>query len=72
MGGIAGSGSGDLFLAFSTTATGTADSAGVVSVSMLRDERTDPIYEATVQATEEAIINEQLRALLQSYRPLAH
>jgi L-aminopeptidase/D-esterase-like protein len=62
MGGIAGSGSGDLFLAFSTTNTGTADSLGVTSVSMLQDERTDPIYEATVQATEEAIINALLAA----------
>jgi D-aminopeptidase len=62
MGGIAGSGSGDLFLAFSTTNTGTADSLGVTSVSMLQDERIDPVYEATVQATEEAIINALLAA----------
>ncbi len=62
MGGIAGSGSGDLFLAFSTASTGTADSVGVNSVSMLQDERIDPIYEATVQATEEAIINALLAA----------
>ena len=62
MGGIAGAGSGDLFLAFSTTSAGTADSVGVTSVSMLQDERIDPIYEATVQATEEAIINALLAA----------
>ncbi|HEV7366359.1 MAG TPA: P1 family peptidase [Gemmatimonadales bacterium] len=62
MGGIAGSGSGDLFLAFSTAATGTADSVGVSSVLMLQDEHIDPIYEATVQATEEAIINALLAA----------
>ena len=62
MGGIAGAGSGDLFLAFSTTSPGTADSVGVTSVSMLQDERIDPIYEATVQATEEAIINALLAA----------
>jgi D-aminopeptidase len=62
MGGIAGSGSGDLFLAFSTMSTGTADSIGVSSVSMLQDEHIDPIYEATVQATEEAIINALLAA----------
>ena len=62
MGGISGSGSGDLFLAFSTTGTGTADSAGVASISMLQDERIDPIYEATVQATEEAIINAMVAA----------
>jgi D-aminopeptidase len=62
MGGIAGSGSGDLLLAFSTTSTGKADSAGVASVSMLQDEHIDPIYEAAVQATEEAIINALLAA----------
>jgi L-aminopeptidase/D-esterase-like protein len=62
MGGIAGSGSGDLFLAFSTANTGAPDSAGVASVSMLQDERIDPVYEATVQATEEAIINALLAA----------
>jgi L-aminopeptidase/D-esterase-like protein len=29
---------------------------------MLQDERIDPVYEATVQATEEAIINALLAA----------
>jgi D-aminopeptidase len=29
---------------------------------MLEDERIDPVYEATVQATEEAIINAMLAA----------
>jgi D-aminopeptidase len=62
MGGIAGAGSGDLFLAFSTARTGTADSTGVTSVAMLSDERIDPVYEATVQATEEAIVNALLAA----------
>ena len=62
MGGIAGAGSGDLFLAFSTARTKAADSLGVTSVSMLEDERIDPVYEATVQATEEAIINAMLAA----------
>jgi D-aminopeptidase len=62
MGGIAGAGSGDLFLAFSTGKTGAPDQSGVVSVSMLDDQRTDPVYEATVQATEEAIINAMLAA----------
>jgi L-aminopeptidase/D-esterase-like protein len=62
MGGIAGSGSGDLFLAFSTAKPRAADSLGVSSVPMLDDERTDAIYEATVQATEEAIINALLAA----------
>jgi L-aminopeptidase/D-esterase-like protein len=62
MGGIAGAGSGDLFLAFSTAKSGTADSTGVSLAPMLEDDRIDPIYEATVQATEEAIINAMLAA----------
>jgi L-aminopeptidase/D-esterase-like protein len=62
MGGIAGAGSGDLFLAFSTAKVTAADSAGVTSVPMLEDQRIDPVYEATVQATEEAIINAMLAA----------
>jgi L-aminopeptidase/D-esterase-like protein len=62
MGGIGGAGSGDLFLAFSTQRTGTPDSAGVARVSMLSDDAIDPVYEAAVQATEEAIINSMLAA----------
>jgi D-aminopeptidase len=62
MGGIAGAGSGDLFLAFSTARAKAVDSLGVTSVPMLEDERIDPVYEATVQATEEAIINAMLAA----------
>jgi L-aminopeptidase/D-esterase-like protein len=62
MGGISGAGSGDLFLAFSTQPTGTADSNGVASVGMLQDDHIDPVYEAAVQATEEAIINALLAA----------
>jgi D-aminopeptidase len=62
MGGIAGAGSGDLFLAFSTAPTGTPDRRGVASVQMLSDDVIDPVYEAAVQATEEAIINAMLAA----------
>jgi D-aminopeptidase len=62
MGGIAGAGSGDLFIAFSTGSTGTPDSTGVASVPMLSDDVIDPVYEAAVQATEEAIINAMLAA----------
>lgn len=62
MGGIAGAGSGDLFLAFSTAPTGTPGADGVASISMLSDDVIDPVYEAAVQATEEAIINAMLAA----------
>jgi D-aminopeptidase len=63
MGGVSGAGSGDLFLAFSTARVEEhGDSIGVLPLTMLSDERIDPIYEATVQATEEAIINAMLAA----------
>ena len=62
MGGVAGAGSGDLFIAFSTGPTGAPDSTGVASVPMLSDDVIDPVYEAAVQATEEAIINAMLAA----------
>jgi L-aminopeptidase/D-esterase-like protein len=62
MGGIGGVGSGDLFIAFSTGPTGTADQRGVATVQMLSDTAIDPVYEAAVQATEEAIINAMLAA----------
>jgi D-aminopeptidase len=61
MGGVAGAGSGDLFLAFSTAET-TTDTARLAAIRMLNDNAIDPIYEATVQATEEAIINAMLAA----------
>jgi D-aminopeptidase len=63
MGGVSGAGSGDLFVAFSTARVEEhGDSIGVLPLTMLSDERIDPIYEATVQATEEAIINALLAA----------
>ena len=62
MGGISGAGSGDLFLAFSTARINQPDSSGVASVGMLQDDRIDPVYEAAVQATEEAIVNALLAA----------
>ncbi|HEX2250948.1 MAG TPA: P1 family peptidase [Gemmatimonadales bacterium] len=62
MGGIAGAGSGDLFIAFSTTETGETSEQAITSLRMLREERIDPLYEATVQATEAAIVNAMLAA----------
>jgi L-aminopeptidase/D-esterase-like protein len=57
MGGIAGMGSGDLFLAFSTAPTGSEGGPQVATVKMLAEQAIDPVYEATVEATEEAIVN---------------
>jgi L-aminopeptidase/D-esterase-like protein len=56
-GGIAMNGSGDLFVAFSTASRGLGSSAEPVQLSMLPNELLDPLFAATVQATEESIVN---------------
>lgn len=61
MGGVAGSGSGDIFLAFSTVPAESSDSS-ILTQRMVHDQRIGPLYEATVQATEESIINAMLAA----------
>jgi D-aminopeptidase len=55
-GSSSGNGSGDIFVAFSTANSGAA-TAGIAQLTMLSNDRMDKIFEATVQATEEAIIN---------------
>jgi len=61
-GAISGNGSGDIFIAFSTANSGAANSSGIVKLTMLSNARIDPIFEASVQATEEAIINALIAA----------
>ena len=56
-GSVAGNGSGDLFVAFSTANPGAGAADGVVELRMLPNERMNPLFEATVGATEEAIVN---------------
>ncbi len=56
-GSVSGNGSGDLFLAFSTANFDAAAPEGVAKVEMLPNDRIDPLFEATVEATEEAIVN---------------
>jgi L-aminopeptidase/D-esterase-like protein len=56
-GSVAGNGSGDLFLAFSTANPGAARADQPPPLAMLPNEQMDPLFEATVQATEEAVIN---------------
>jgi L-aminopeptidase/D-esterase-like protein len=56
-GSVAGNGSGDLFIAFSTAPTGGPAGKGPVTVSMLPNDMAGPLFEATVGATEEAIVN---------------
>jgi D-aminopeptidase len=56
-GSYSGNGSGDIFIAFSTANPGAAQPAGVAKLEMFPNDRMDPIFQATVQATEEAIAN---------------
>ncbi len=57
-GSVSGNGSGDLFLAFSTANPGAADpDEPTHSVQTIPNDRLDPIFEATVEAVEEAIVN---------------
>src|SRR5215216_568980 len=62
LGSFAGNSSGDLFLAFSTANAGAAKSEGTPSLVMLPNDRIDPLFRATIEATEEAVINAMLAA----------
>jgi D-aminopeptidase len=55
-------GSGDIFIAFSTANPGAAGSKGVRQLTMLPNQRLNTIFLATVQATEEAIVNAMVAA----------
>jgi L-aminopeptidase/D-esterase-like protein len=56
-GSVSGNGSGDIFLAFSISRPARPRPGENPLVEMLPLARIDPLFEATVQATEEAIIN---------------
>jgi L-aminopeptidase/D-esterase-like protein len=57
-----GNGSGDIFIAFSTANADAAKTVGTVALTMLPNDRMDPLFAATVQATEEAILNAMVAA----------
>ena len=61
-GSISGNGSGDIFIAFSTANPGAAFADRVVDLKFLPNEKIEPLFAATVQATEEAIINAMVAA----------
>jgi len=57
-GSVSGNGSGDLFIAFSTANPNAANPDLLThTVETIPNDRLDPIFEAVVQATEEAIVN---------------
>lgn len=61
-GSYSGDGSGDIFAAFSTANPGAASSKTVRPIAMLPNEQMNPLFLATVQATEEAVINAMVAA----------
>jgi D-aminopeptidase len=62
VGGRGENGSGDIFIAFSTANTNAFSRSGIEKVELFANDRINPLFEATVQATEEAIINAMVAA----------
>ena len=61
-GGIGGNSSGDIFIAFSTANAGAGKEANLATLKMLANDKINPVFLGTVQATEEAIINAMIAA----------
>jgi L-aminopeptidase/D-esterase-like protein len=57
VGGVGGNGSGDIFIAFSTSNPHAYSDTETTEVKMLPNELMNDLFLATVQATEEAIVN---------------
>lgn len=62
VGGRGTNGSGDIFIAFSTANENAFQRKDFTKVSALPNDLIDPLFEATVQAVEEAIINAMVAA----------
>jgi L-aminopeptidase/D-esterase-like protein len=61
-GSIASNGSGDIFIAFSTANPGASDVDHLVDLKMVPNGSLDALFAATVEATEEAIVNAMVAA----------
>ena len=61
-GSSSGNSSGDIFIAFSTANRGANKEPGPNSVLTVSNERISPLFQATVEATEEAIVNAMVAA----------
>lgn len=62
MGSYAGNGSGDIFIAFSTANVGGLGGKADNAAHFVGNDHLDGLFEATVQATEEAIVNAMVAA----------
>ena len=56
-GGIGGNGSGDIFIAFSTANKNAFSNTDEEQVKAMPNEKMNALFTATIEATEEAIIN---------------
>lgn len=56
-GGIGGNGSGDIFIAFSTANKKSFSRTGETTITMYSNDLMNDLFAATIQATEEAVIN---------------
>jgi L-aminopeptidase/D-esterase-like protein len=61
-GSYSGDGSGDLFIAFSTANPRAIEQKDLRQITMLPNGQLDPVFLATVQATEEAVVNAMIAA----------
>jgi D-aminopeptidase len=61
-GSYSGDGSGDIFIAFSTANAGAALASHANQITMLPNDDINPVFLATVQATEEAVVNAMVAA----------
>jgi D-aminopeptidase len=57
VGGRGGNSSGDIFISFSTANPEVGKTSGTANLSMLPNERMNPLFNATAQAVEEAVVN---------------
>ena len=62
VGGRGSNGSGDIFIAFSTANEGAFSRSEVISVKVFPNDLITPLFEATVQSVEEAIVNAMVAA----------
>jgi L-aminopeptidase/D-esterase-like protein len=62
LGGTAANGSGDIFIAFSTANAGAAQETGPSALEWLPNGDLSPFFAATIEATEEAIVNAMVAA----------
>lgn len=61
-GSISGNGSGDIFIAFSTANPGAVAADHAVDLKMMPNDKLNPVFKATVESTEEAVINAMVAA----------